>query len=278
MSVGRGGLVGLAIDSAFTLYDSFSVVTYTLAGSYSKEVPVNKDDGGITINKIEVPKNNNVEEPSISGYSFNANTNELTVDVQNVSNAFDLNIWLVPQGDQLDHPRNKAEHGLIWKSYKANWKSGNTYSIVIDDGIALGLHNIYLEKKLYTYTDNGIRIASDYSEYSDFVSLKVQAPKVSIALSNKEIIITEQGKGLFLYLPSNKTDPITYNEQGTLAFIAGRNTIYVLDMISYKIVDSITVNSSGEYISALLYNDGWLYVSSYGPSPLIRINVDELST
>ncbi|MFX6884103.1 hypothetical protein ABTH28_17875, partial [Acinetobacter baumannii] len=80
------------------------------------------------------------------------------------------------------------------------------------------------------------------------------------------------------YLPSNKTDPITYNEQGTLAFIAGRNTIYVLDMISYKIVDSITVNSSGEYISALLYNDGWLYVSSYGPSPLIRINVDELST
>lgn len=56
MSVGRGGLVGLAIDSAFTLYDSFSVVTYTLAGSYSKEVPVNKDDGGITINKIEVPK------------------------------------------------------------------------------------------------------------------------------------------------------------------------------------------------------------------------------
>lgn len=101
---------------------------------------------------------------------------------------------MVPQGDQLDHPRNKAEHGLIWKSYKANWKSGNTYSIVIDDGIALGLHNIYLEKKLYTYTDNGIRIASDYSEYSDFVSLKVQAPKVSIALSNKEIIITEQGK------------------------------------------------------------------------------------
>ncbi|MFH3663689.1 hypothetical protein WAH66_20420, partial [Acinetobacter baumannii] len=73
----------------------------------------------------------------------------------------------------------------------------------------------------------------------------------------------EKGNGLFLYLPSNKTDPITYNEQGTLAFIAGRNTIYVLDMISYKIVDSITVNSSGEYISALLYNDGWLYVSSY---------------
>ncbi|WEI17185.1 tandem-95 repeat protein [Acinetobacter proteolyticus] len=296
MSIGSGGLLSLAIDSVFTLYNSFSVVTYTLAGSYSKEVLVNKDDGGITTAKIDVPKNTNVEEPRITGYSFNSNTNELTVDVQNISSTFDLNIWLVPQGDQLSQPKDKAEHGLIWKSYKANWKGGNTYSIVLDDGIALGLHNIYLEKKLYTYNDNGVRIASNYSEYSDFISLQVSPPKVSIALSNQDIIITEQGKqttdfgikrvvnvdekgnALFLYLPTNKTDPIAYNESGTLAFIAGRHSVYVLDMVSYKIIDTIEVKSSGDYISALLYNDGWLYVSSYGPSPLIRINADELST
>jgi hypothetical protein len=95
--------------------------------------------------------------------------------------------------------------------------------------------------------------------------------------------ITTDEKGQPLDMIGGPDHQIAYNEEGSLAFIAGRNgRIYVLDTTTRDIVWTIEVANETSGINSLVVNNGWLYVTEgnhYGASGgrLLRIDCDSTS-
>ena len=92
--------------------------------------------------------------------------------------------------------------------------------------------------------------------------------------------VTQDNKGQPLQLYGEYVRQIAFSDDGTLAFIAGReNRIYVFDTMTQDIVATYRVDGAASPISSLLVNDGWLYVAegrSYGDAGvrLLRVNID----
>ena len=97
----------------------------------------------------------------------------------------------------------------------------------------------------------------------------------------RNLTTDENGKPLEIF--GHKNDPVAYNLDGTLAFIAGKtNNIYVLDTITRTIVYTIHLNGDpNARIKSMVINDGWLYTAqqaSNGEGRLIRVLVDSSSS
>ena len=97
-----------------------------------------------------------------------------------------------------------------------------------------------------------------------------------------QVTVDEQGRPL--QLSGTYTHQIVFSDDGTLAFIAARNSrIYVFDTMTQDVVSTYQVLGQslggGSPISSLAVNDGWLYVvqgnnSGSGGGSILRINID----
>jgi hypothetical protein len=94
--------------------------------------------------------------------------------------------------------------------------------------------------------------------------------------------VAKDNLGNALNLTGSFTRQIVFNDDGTLAYIAGKNDkIYVLDTMTQDIVATYTVQGASAPINSLAFNNGWLYVAqgnNYGTGgQLVRVNVDSSS-
>ena len=66
---------------------------------------------------------------------------------------------------------------------------------------------------------------------------------------------------------ASRANSIVFNDEGTLAFIAGfQGKIYVFDTSSQSVVHTIQLNASTSNIASLAISGAWLYVSEGGYS------------
>ena len=95
--------------------------------------------------------------------------------------------------------------------------------------------------------------------------------------------ITKDEKGNNLEIWGYHTDPVAFNEDGTLAFIAGRNgKIYIVDTSIQNVVYTLQVKGNTANISSIVANDGWLYIAEgtnqLGQGRLLRVLIDSSSS
>ncbi|MDZ4253493.1 MAG: hypothetical protein U1A72_13070 [Sulfuritalea sp.] len=91
--------------------------------------------------------------------------------------------------------------------------------------------------------------------------------------------VTTDNFGNALDLKGSYTKQIAFSDDGSLAYIAGRNNkIYVFDTLTQDVVATVQLTGAAAPISSLVASDGWLYVAegaSYSTGArLSRINID----
>ncbi|MFT5960936.1 MAG: VCBS repeat-containing protein, partial [Burkholderiaceae bacterium] len=137
--------------------------------------------------------------------------------------------------------------------------------------------------------------AQDAPIYSALVAVAPRQPSVDMLVTTARTIdifqpnansqpalvgtVIKDNEGKPLELNGAYAHQIVFNDDGSLAFIAGRNNnIYVFDTMTQDIVSTYKVSGAAAPISSLAINDGWLYVTeanSYGSgNRLVRINID----
>ena len=291
-------------------------MSYTIAGSYQLRVPnssINLETR--TLVYPTVPSTSDYK-PQISALSFDPNTNLIELKGKDFlpfardSSQFSVKVWLVPRGDQIGQSSEEslaADRGLIWQSITPDSVTETSISFKLDLKISLSQHYIYVERRAYEYPD-GVKTVSDESIFSDLsttwtekandetmvtipngvifykgrLPLDTKENKAEIQYSYVRNLTTdENGKPLEIF--GHKNDPVAYNLDGTLAFIAGKtNNIYVLDTITRTIVYTIHLNGDpNARIKSMVINDGWLYTAqqaSNGEGRLIRVLVDSSSS
>ena len=134
-----------------------AMIKYTIAGAFKKEIPKSAFDlANSTITFPEIPIKA-TSDPVITKLEYKAETRKLSITVQNaipemqMSGNFDLKVWLVPRGSQIDKPTDNTvepDRGLIWQSFPVTISSWMQTTVTIDlpEGVALSMHLIYFER------------------------------------------------------------------------------------------------------------------------------------
>ena len=280
-------------------------VTYTIEGSYQLQIPQGALLPNSTVS-IPEPPNLPVTTPAITGVQYNPTTRQLTITGDNFippgqsPNNFQVQVWLVPTGDQLAAPSAAGTppvNGLVWEPFNATLQPDGSLTITLPAGIALSQHDIYVERTALTSTATGA-MADTMPIDSDPVMADSAPPSTDTLVTTANAIevfqpgsnlqplllktVTVDNQGNPLKFAGSYTQQIVFSDDGTLAYIAGSNDkIYVFDTETQDIVATYTVQGSDAPISALAFNDGWLYVAegnNYGGGgELVRVNVDETS-
>ena len=292
-----------------------AALNYTLYGSFKKELTASDFSLANIKATFPAPPSLSVNTPSITGMDFNPDTRKLKLTGVNFipSNQapgnFQFRVWLVPRGYQITKPTavgSPLDRGLIWQGFNVA-SLPDILEITLPDGVALSMHDIYIERFSINSTPDGQGL-SDLSVRSGPISgwqganvntLITTAHGIDV-LTNRKVdattgVITnipltsitsrvtknEQGHPLDLY--GQYTDQIAYSEDGSLAYIAGANSnIYVFDTQTQSVVYTLPVINSTSRLTSLAVANGWLYVTegnTYGASGgrLIRININQTS-
>ncbi len=294
-----------------------SAISYTIEGTYQLQVPQGALLPNSTIS-LPIPPNAPATTPTITGVQYNPTTRQLTVSGVNFippgqsANNFQLQVWLEPRGAQLSQTQNDGDapvNGLIWQSFNPIVQSDGSLQITLPPGVALSQLDIYVERTAYG-TVNGAQAATslrvdsipveawtvgtqdtlvttgsgiDVFQDSGYTSGTVTSTPANAPTLLKQVTTDAQGNAL--QLSGAYTNQIAFSDDGTEAFIAGRNgRIYVFDTQTQDIVATVQLpySSSATSITSLTVNLGWLYVtegSQYGATggQLVRINIDQMS-
>ena len=281
-------------------------MTYSIAGTYQRLVPNTSIDlGKLSVNFPDIPKLNSIS-PNITNLEYNPDTHKLIVrghdfiPTDGKSSQFNVKVWLVPRGDQIDEPSGAiADRGLVYHGFTPEKISENELELTIDPHISLSLHDIYVERKA-KITVNGETKVSEEKLQSTHRSLwDVNRYKNSLILSRDSIdivqtnekpnqfafveSITKDENGNLIQFWGARTDSIAYSEDGKLAFVTAGlrdGKIYVVDTSMRAIVYTIHLKNQSGNISSLMVNDGWLYIAESDglSSRLLRVLIDTTST
>ena len=85
------------------------------------------------------------------------------------------------------------------------------------------------------------------------------------------------------YLTGTKTDALAYGPDNLVVYIAAAGKVYMVDMVTRKLVYTLDLGASSMNITALTVAGDWMYIaegSSWGTSNaarLLRININSKS-
>ncbi|HEU6455810.1 MAG TPA: Ig-like domain-containing protein [Roseateles sp.] len=289
----------------FASMSHVSAIKYTLDGTYQLDVPVTALTPETISLQFPAEPSGPEYTPDITGLSFDPTTRKLTISGSNFlppgspSSNYQLKVWLEPRGDQMEDATGygaRPDRGLIWQAFSPSIKSDGSLEITLDPGIALSQHIVHVERVVLVPDGNGVAEAGDsidstpveaWQEAAYTNSLVLSADAINIFADGsdkttlglvKKLTVDEQGRPLDFR--GGRTDLVAFTEDGTLAFIAGRNgRIYVMDTETQEVVHTLELQGSTGSLNSILVADGWLYVAEgqAGGGRLMRVNVDQTS-
>jgi hypothetical protein len=300
---GSGNLVGAmtAVNLMAMLPSAvFSVYTFTTTAQYVQTgtATVKGDDLDITVTPLTPIA---VGDPTLTGISkIDATTFRLTGDNFKLeSGATRLRVWIKPVGSGLTDRNGAPDRGLLWDTLTVSDVTKTSAIVKVPDGVALGLHEIWVERVIDAINPDGTAgegygFRSGNPSYP--IELKPQE-ELGVVLDRLHVQFTNgimtSGPGsdgplkilqdvidLPGYLTGLKTDALIYGTDNRVVYVAGAGKIYMIDMLSHKLVYTLQMPGSTANISSLAVSGDWMYVAegtSYGSASgarLMRVNIN----
>jgi hypothetical protein len=297
----RSGL-GLGIGAIFLLQQAETnliAVRYSIAGAYQTSIPSQAFRGPDPMSAFPAaPVPEGDVTPSITGFSFDPETREVTLKGNNFIPArqpsanFAVRVLLQPRGRQLERPSPSgaaADRGLVWQAFTVN-PSGDTVRFTLPAGVAITQHVLSIERAAMGIDGEGRTVAGLAVE-SEAIELWSEPSKSTLVTEANAIhlfvgagpatnqtdtdppnsapiglqfTIFEDERGMPINVARGGTHTIAFSDDGTLAFVASANRgVYVVDTRVRRIVHTVSVGASimGGRISGMTSDRDWLYIA-----------------
>ncbi|MBW8890894.1 MAG: hypothetical protein JF617_01495, partial [Burkholderiales bacterium] len=278
----------------------FGLYTFTTTAQYNQTgtATVKGEDLDITVTP---PKPIAQGDPTLTGVTqIDATTFKLSGDNFKLdSNTTRLRVWIKPVGSGLADMNSTPDRGLLWTTLDVSEVTKTSAIIKVPAGVALGLHQISVERVIDAINPDG-SAGDGYGFMSGNPSFPIELKpdhQVGVVLDRQHVQFTDgimthgpDGDGplkilqdvvdLPGYLTGLKTDALVYGTDNRVVYVAGAGKIYMIDMLSHKLVYTLQLPSSTANITSLAVAGDWMYVAegaSYGDgsaSRLIRVNIN----
>ncbi|HEY8879876.1 MAG TPA: tandem-95 repeat protein [Roseateles sp.] len=287
-------LMAMLPDPAFSLYTFTTTAQYVQTGTAT----VKGEDLDITV----TPPNPIVAgDPVLTGITrVDANTFKLSGDnFTQAKGATRLRVWIKPVGSGLTDRNGAPDRGLLWDTLTVSDVTKTSATVKVPDGVALGLHEIWVERVIDAINPDGTA-GDGYGFMSGNPSFPIELKPqqdLGVVLDRLHLQFTDgimthgsDGDGplkilqdvvdLPGYLTGLKTDALIYGTDNRVVYVAGAGKIYMIDMISHKLVYTLQLPGSTANIASLAVAGDWMYVAegaSYGNASsarLMRININ----
>ncbi|HEV6968357.1 Ig-like domain-containing protein [Roseateles sp.] len=287
-------LMGMLPTAVFGLYTFTTTAQYSQTGTAT----VNGEDLDISVTP---PTPVALGDPTLTGITqVDATTFKLTgTHFKLDSGATRLRVWIKPVGSGLTDRNSTPDRGLLWTTLDVSDVTATSATVKVPAGVALGLHEIWVERVIDAVNPDG-SAGDGYGFMSGNPSYPIELKPqngTGVVLDRLHVQFTDgvnaQGAGgdgllrvlqdvvdLPGYLTGLKTDALAYGTNDRVVFVAGAGKIYMIDMLSHKLVYTLQLPGSTANISALAVAGDWMYVAegaSYGDGSgarLMRVNIN----
>ncbi|MDS4014742.1 MAG: Ig-like domain-containing protein, partial [Candidatus Accumulibacter sp.] len=304
-SSGQAG-AAIALEIASTVVASaytFDLFAFSYAGTYHKRVPAAQLQSelwsGFPVRESPAPQ--------IQQMTLDTRDNTLTVRGVNFlspdqrASSFNWQIWLEPRGWQLTElTRGVPDRGLLWQGFDAVMAADGSLKALLPAGVALSQHNVYLQRSVRTPDPLGLVGSGEWMRSDARQGWQDGTDKSLIATADRirlyrsttspqapaEVTLvadlTRDERGEWLQLQPGTSQGVAYTADGTLAFVAGKDSrIYVVDLGVNAVVHTLSIGQTDGRINALVTANDWLYVAQQsgakGAGGLTRVYINQLS-
>ncbi|MFN9747507.1 MAG: putative Ig domain-containing protein, partial [Betaproteobacteria bacterium] len=285
-------LMGKFVDLLDDLVE-IEIQEVTTTAQYFRTAVLRRDSGGELRLDVSPPPVLKAGDPvitSVQQLGSGSNEFRLTGSDFTVSGGgqTELRAWIRPiGGSALRGPTTSPDRGLVWMQVPLTGVTNGAATVTLPTGVAIGLHELWVER---------FPRGSDPSDGRLRESNKIQfkpAEHIGVLLDRGHVQFTRSpGPSAFGATPlevlpdfvtlpgpvtGGKTDPLAYGADGRVVFVAGAGRIYMIDMISRKLVAEMSLPGAAN-ITAMAFAGDWLYLAESGENAhLWRVKVEPKS-
>jgi hypothetical protein len=304
------GLAYLATLLENANFIDLSVLEWTTTAQYWRTVLV-ENGAGVPIRvDLQPAAPRRVSDPVIHSIQ-RVSPNQFTLTGQNFnvpSGQTRLKAWIRPIGGAALSSEQRGNtqpiRGLIWTSFDVNVESDGSVKLQVPDDFAVGLHEVWLERTPSTllpitaprasevFASNRVQFAQAQLAHDRDLEVWLDRSRLTFGKRNDdggleilpgEAITLPGGAEALTGLVGSKNRPLAYGPDGRVLFIAGYGKLFMVDVLSRKLVHTLDVPAaSGRNFTSLALAGDWLYMAEggsneqLGPNParLLRVNVN----
>ncbi|MFN8893023.1 MAG: Ig-like domain-containing protein, partial [Betaproteobacteria bacterium] len=304
------GLAYLATLLENANFIDLSVLEWTTTAQYWRTVLV-ENGAGVPIRvDLQPAAPRRVSDPVIHSIQ-RVSPNQFTLTGQNFnvpSGQTRLKAWIRPIGGAALSSEQRGNtqpiRGLIWTSFDVNVESDGSVKLQVPDDFAVGLHEVWLERTPSTllpitaprasevFASNRVQFAQAQLAHDRDLEVWLDRSRLTFGKRNDdggleilpgEAITVPGGAEALTGLVGSKNRPLAYGPDGRVLFIAGYGKLFMVDVLSRKLVHTLDVPAaSGRNFTSLALAGDWLYMAEggsneqLGPNParLLRVNVN----